>query len=210
MSDTPKYVIGQIVGDVHYKTVRLRPRPRPLSSPVTAPQWFVVAVAPQQEENVRDDLELLGYRIVLPMMTFWQRIPRHRLTVTGPRKRLASRPLFPGYLFLGKDEGHPFDPAKLTKGVVSILATRGQYLRIPDRAMAELLDRDGKGPDYFKEQEAARFLKMIGQEIAIPDGPFAGFVAVIRRASAKGIESEIEAGGKRIRLSLRLEEIEPA
>ena len=58
----------------------------------------------------------LGYATLLPLKTFWKRVPEHkrkktrgpdgRIRATGPKKEKVSRPLFPGYLFVGKNAEH--------------------------------------------------------------------------------------------------------
>lgn len=202
---TRRYVIGETIGEPIFFRSSIVERPRPLPSPVTTPHWYAAAVPERQEQDAAKRLEGLGYLTYLPIVSFWQRVPRHRLSPSGPRKKMVNRPLFPGYIFVAKNPEHSFEPARKTKGVTAILATEGEYTRIPAKAMAVIMGVAIKETD----KAAARFLNLLGKAFTVPDNHlFAGFAAVVRKASITGAICEIATGAARITVSLPVEEVE--
>lgn len=206
MSPALKYKIGDVVGEVHHFTMRLRPRARPLVRPVINPTWFVVATNPKCEEKAREGLEALGYRAFLPMETIWVKIPRHRQKPKCPKKERVERPLFRGYLFLGLDRGiHSFEPAHLTDGVADIIRNNGEYLPVPRGTIESMMKAIETGDHDKTKQEAERLAQLLGQQITIPDGLFLGFLATVMRITKKGVDLEVQSEGQRLKITMGLE-----
>lgn len=204
---TDRYKLSTNPGQVHYGRARLRPRP--LRTPVVSPTWFLVLTNPKCEERAKQGLHALGYATFLPTETVWVRIPKHRQKKDGPTKHKVTRPLFPGYLFAGLDRGiHPFEPIRLTDGVYSIAMNDGQYMAIPDGVIAEMIQRQERGEHDKTIKVAQRLLDLVGTQIIVPDGAFAGFAATVRKATEKKAHLVTEAFGKRVRLTMPLEDLQ--
>ena len=207
MTNLPRFALSADPGQVHYAKARLRARP--LRTPVVSPTWFVVLTNPKCEERARAGLEALGYATFLPTETVWVKNPRRR--VKGePAKVKVTRPLFPGYLFIGKEAEHSFEPARLTDGVYSIITVNGEYLALPGRAMRNMMDEQERGDHDRTIKAAEKLAELIGRQITLNDGHLAGFVATVKRATDKGADLETIVNGKRVKLRLSLDEVQAA
>jgi transcription antitermination factor NusG len=196
-------------GGVHYASIRLRPRARPLRSPVVNPTWYVIATNPKCEEKAKQGLEELGYRVFLPMETIWVKVPEHRQKAKGCKKEKVDRPLFRGYLFFGLDKGvHPFEPAHMTDGVASIIRTGGEYMPVASTIINRLMAAVETGNHDTTAKEAEKLLGMIGQQVTIMEGPLVGFIATVLKATTQELQLELEAFGKRIKTRLPLANVE--
>jgi transcription antitermination factor NusG len=176
-----------------------------LRTPVKNPSWYVVATNPKCEEKAKAGLEDLGYATFLPTETVWARVPKHRQKPGEPKKVKVTRPLFPGYLFVGKEAVHSFEPARLTDGVYGFIMNGSEYLALPTKAINEMIEQQERG-DHDKTIKAAeRLAELIGKQITVPEGHLAGFVATVRKATEKCVYLEAEAFGKRVKLRMALE-----
>lgn len=85
---------------------------------------------PRKEHAAAIGLARQGFDVYLPMA---------RIRTASDRRAWTSEPLFPRYLFARpRARGQPLGPILSTRGVRSIVKTRGQFLRAPDRLIAEL------------------------------------------------------------------------
>jgi transcription antitermination factor NusG len=204
MTNLPRFALSADIGQVHY--ARARVRPRALRTPVVSPTWYVVLTNPKCEERARAGLDALGYATFLPTETVWARVPKHRQKPGQPKKVKVTRPLFPGYLFFGLDKGvHPFEPVRLTDGVYSILMNNGEYLAMPAGTVSGMQEAEERGDHDRTVKAAEKLAELIGQQITVPEGHLAGFVAVVKKATEKCVYLETEAFGKRVKLTMALE-----
>ncbi len=100
-------------------------------SPVT-PQWYALYTRSHCEQLVHDQLSVKGFHLFLPKVSVWSRRGRFR--------RLASVPLFPGYLFLhcAMDKASAVEVIK-TRRLVRILGERWDRLAvIPEAEIAAI------------------------------------------------------------------------
>jgi transcription antitermination factor NusG len=81
------------------------------------PAWHVLWTRSRCETLVRDQLAATGFEVFLPTMDTWSR--------RGTTRRIASVPLFPGYLFLHHALDKTSDvEVRKTRGLVAILGDR--------------------------------------------------------------------------------------
>ena len=134
-------------------------------------QWFAIWTHSHCEQLVHDQLASSGFRVFLPKTCDW--------TMRGGTRRLVSRPMFPGYLFVHEaiDKRSYIDIVS-TRGVVRILGERWDLLApIADdeiAAIEQLASSDflSKPYPYLRE----------GQRARIVEGPLAGLEGVFVRS----------------------------
>ncbi|MDP2086567.1 MAG: transcription termination/antitermination protein NusG [Gemmobacter sp.] len=89
------------------------------------------------------------------------------------------RPVFPGYIFVGMDHGHPiWQPVRMAQGVSRIVGFGDQGpSSVPPGIVAGLMARCG--PDGVLRPVQENF--SVGDDVRIISGPFAEFVTSIDR-----------------------------
>lgn len=134
-------------------------------------QWFAIWTHSHCEQLVHDQLASRGFRVFLPKTSEWSR--------RGGARRLLSRPMFTGYLFVN----HAIDKRSYieivgTRGLVRILGERWDRLApIPDEeidAIQQLASSDFASKPY-------PFLRE-GQRARITEGPLAGLEGLFVRS----------------------------
>ncbi len=94
-------------------------------------RWYLVRTKPNAEATALRNLVRQGYEVYFPRLS--QSLP-HR-----GRWRDRIVPLFPGYLFLGLDEGRqPLAPVRSTTGVACAVRFGSSYALVPDEVDPEL------------------------------------------------------------------------
>ena len=154
-----------------------------MSESVLPKQWYVLRVASNREEQVRDTLvrkvEIEGLqdeiaRILVPT----ERVKR----VRGGRQRVYERKLYPGYVFLemslnengGICEGSWFI-IKETAGVGDFIGTEGKPSAMSDSEVAKMLnqaERPEESPSIQMEFNKGDLVKIKG-------GSFEGFEGTV-------------------------------
>ncbi len=142
-------------------------------------QWFVLRVASNREEQVRDALDrkvqiegvghLIG-RIVVPS----EKVKR----VRGGKQRVYERKLYPGYVFVEMaltEDGSIMDDCwyviKDTSGVGDFIGTEGKPSAMSEVDVAKMLHQTEKPEDTPSIQ--MEFSK--GDQIKVKGGAFEGF-----------------------------------
>lgn len=179
---------------------------KPLGSPVTAPRWFVVYTDPRGEERAVGGLRSLGYAVFAPVETVWRKIPEHKRLPNGPKKEKRCQPLFPRYIFVGLHVGeHSLLPARATDGVADIVTVAGRPVEVSPALIARMQASVGSSDYDQTAKEADALAKLLGQQIQIPEGLFAGFMATVLRIARKTVEVEVSSAGRKFRLTMGLE-----
>jgi transcriptional antiterminator RfaH len=130
--------------------------------------WFVAQLRPHGLRAARDHLHRQGFETFAPTLT--------ASSLRAGGKSQASKPLFPGYLFVGFD---PADPGWIainsTRGVSRLILTDPRKPRpLSAHLMAGLIARcDGAGVILPPDDLA------IGDRIRVLAGPFADLVTTI-------------------------------
>jgi transcriptional antiterminator NusG len=145
-------------------------------------QWYVLRVASNKEEQVRDSLtkkmEVEGVedvgRIVVPV----EQVKRIR----GGKQRVHKRKLYPGYVFMEmepKDDGKIPDKAwfiiKETMGVGDFIGTEGVPTPMRDTDVARMLQEAEKPED----QPSIKVEFHKGDIVKIREGAFENFEGVV-------------------------------
>jgi len=145
-------------------------------------QWYVLRVASNKEEQVRDTLarkmEVESVKSVGRIMVPVEQIKRIR----SGRERVHKRKLYPGYVFMeleAKEDGRIPDEAwfviKETMGVGDFIGTEGVPTPMRDTDVAKMLkeaEKPGDTPNIKVEFEK-------GDVVKIREGAFENFEGVV-------------------------------
>ena len=146
-------------------------------------KWYVLRVAANKEEHVRDALlqrvqmeslsDIIG-RIEVPV----ERVKR----VRGNKQTIHKRKLYPGYVFMEmetSEDGHVQEKAwfliKETAGVGDFIGTEGMPTPMRDTDVAKMLveaEKPEKTPSIKVEFEK-------GDQVKIQEGPFENFEGTV-------------------------------
>lgn len=138
--------------------------------------WYVVMSEPRREIVGLSSLTAGGYRAWLPLCTV---TVRHAGRVVQKRA-----PLFPGYLFVGRDEGQAFAPILTAIGIASVVkagpyplvvrqATLDQVAAVVAAYERALRAPKGEAPPPFHA----------GQKLRVVEGPFTGLDGICTMAA---------------------------
>jgi transcriptional antiterminator NusG len=147
-----------------------------------AMQWYVLRVASNKEEQVRDTLarkmEVEGVKSVGRIIVPVEQIKRIR----GGKQRVVKRKLYPGYVFMEmepKEDGRIPDDAwfiiKETMGVGDFIGTEGIPTPMRDTDVAKMLKEAEKPEDTPNIK--VEFQK--GDVVKIRDGAFENFEGTV-------------------------------
>ncbi|HOQ03658.1 MAG TPA: transcription termination/antitermination protein NusG [Anaerohalosphaeraceae bacterium] len=145
-------------------------------------QWFVLRVASNKEEQVRDALErklkIEGVRSVGRILVPTEQIKRIR----GGKQRVQKRKLYPGYVFMElepKEDGRIPDDVwyviKETMGVGDFIGTEGVPTPMRDTDVAKMLKEADKPEDVPNIK--VEFSK--GDVVKIREGAFENFEGTV-------------------------------
>ena len=138
--------------------------------------WYIALTEPSRETKAKTGIERCGFVCNLP--TFIKSVWAGRT-----RRRLVTRPLFPGYLFVGFHHGNErWDLVRDVSGVRDFLRVKGRPASIPQLAIDAINIKVGELALPPKQRSAYRK----GQEVRVMEGPFAAFLGPIERLSGKG------------------------
>jgi transcriptional antiterminator NusG len=139
---------------------------------VTDGQWFAIWTHSHCEQLVDDQLSTKGFETFLPIVRVWSR--------RAGRQHPASRPLFPGYLFVhmeAADKGSYLEILK-TRGVARLLGERWDRLSPVDDGEVEALQRVSATNQTLLPHPYLRE----GQRVRIDAGPLAGLEGIYLRS----------------------------
>ena len=135
-------------------------------------RWYLVRTKPNAEASALRNLVRQGYEVYFPRLS--QSLP-HR-----GRWRDRIVPLFPGYLFLGLDEGRQaLAPVRSTTGVACAVRFGSSYAIVPDAVILDLLSR--ADPETGLHRLSPPEQLMPGTHVRILAGPFDGLEGVFQR-----------------------------
>lgn len=134
--------------------------------------WFLIQFKPNSHRLAERNLGRQGFHTFLPM----QKVTSRKATKFVD----ASRPLFPGYFFVGCDGASmPWRKINSTVGVAKLVSFAGKPSQIPNDLVDALklrCDETGelKPPQVFKP----------GDDVILTAGPFADFAATVETMAA--------------------------
>jgi transcriptional antiterminator NusG len=187
MSEGPEPMTDEALVEVESAAVEPEPPP-PVAEPVTRPgmRWYVLRVASNREEQVRDALarkvkiegleERIG-RILVPM----QREKR----VKGGQAKLYDRKLYPGYVFV---EMAPDETGRVSEDVWFVVKDTS--------GVGDFIGTDGK-PTEMKPQDVERMLSIVEKSEEAPTlagmaGMNKGDLVKIKEGAFENFEGEID------------------
>ncbi len=158
--------------------------------------WHLLQFKPNAHRLAERNLKRQGFATFLPM---------HETT-----RRKASRfvsnisPLFPGYMFVGVNEGEtPWRQINYTLGVSRMVNLEGDPRPIPKQVISNLMLRC----DTSGKLLAPKSLK-VGDCVEVLTGPFADFVAKIENIEAQQrISILIEFLGQKTKMLVKPEQV---
>jgi transcriptional antiterminator RfaH len=135
-------------------------------------RWYLVRTKPNAETTALRNLERQRYETYLPRLS--QSLPWRGQW----RDRVV--PLFPGYLFLGLDEGRQaLAPVHSTVGVAGVVRFGASYALVPEAVLRDLRARANPATGLHRLALPARLAP--GTPVRIVAGPFDGLEGVFQR-----------------------------
>ena len=132
--------------------------------------WFAIQCHTGLETQVNFNLRRMFIETLLPLAL---RPMRHSRRIA----RMVVRPLFTGYLFARFSIADSLRAVAFSRGVVRVLATRGQPLVVDDAVIASLRER--LGADGCVDLSTAPL--GVGDSVRIAAGPLRGWSGVFER-----------------------------
>lgn len=178
-------------------------------------EWYVCYTTASGERLAKEDLEALGFQVILPLRLEWRRVPAHRRRARPdgtrpPKRQRVERLLFPRYLFVGVlPHWRDFAGMRRSKRVREILCDAyGVPKRLPERVAASLhlVSRIDAAPD--RAAAAAEVAAWIGMRARVVAGPFKGAHGRVVQAGKTGLRIDIEGpNGATFPLNVPLEQL---
>ena len=158
--------------------------------------WYLVQVKPNGYRLAERNLLRQGFQCFQPMARATER--------RGAQFRPASRPLFPGYLFVAFDPARaPWRKINSTAGVARLLSLGNVPQEVPKSLVAELRARlDAEGHVILADNV------QVGDRVEIQSGPFAGFLGEVARLAPEArAHLLVDLMGRRARVTAQLAEL---
>ena len=160
--------------------------------------WYIALTEPSRETKALAGIERCGFVCNLP--TFIKSVWAGR-----SKRRLVTRPLFPGYLFVGFHHGNErWDLVRDVSGVRGFLTTNGRPASIPQGAIDVINAKVSELALPPKLRSSYRK----GQTVRVMEGPFAAFLGPIERLNGKGrVAVMLDVFGRKVPVDLHESEI---
>ena len=129
--------------------------------------WFCARTLPHKEPFAEDNLVKNGFTVYCPRYQKWISSAR--------QKKLVSRPLFPGYLFIQQAENVGFlGIVRRSPGISTIVGVQNSFSVVPDTVILNI--KRGENQSGFIEINHSRFKK--GDKIKLNDERFSDMDAI--------------------------------
>ena len=137
--------------------------------------WYVLQLKPNGLKLAETNLARQGYQTLMPMREISQQ--------SKQRLQSVKRPLFPGYLFFGLDEGQVnWRSVTNTRGVTRVVTgTAGQPAQIPTEVVDGLISAIAQDGLLMTMDDY-----QAGDSVNVINGPFAGWLAEVTAADDEG------------------------
>lgn len=165
--------------------------------------WFAIMCRSGAEFKASDSLRNAGFGIWCPHELV-RRIQRLR---NSAKTVWQNEPYFPTYFFASlQTPSHSFSQINSTDGVIRVVGTAGEPLRIPGEVMAALFemgDEDGLIGEVDATAPKAREKFNPGDRVRFtPDSVFADFIAEIQNDAGPNVRLWVENMGKKTLMSV--------
>lgn len=162
--------------------------------------WYIGLTEPSREMTAAAGL--IGRRFQCYLPTFIKSVWAGRT-----RRRMVTRPLFPGYLFIGMLRGdEQFERVRNeVTGLRNFLKISGRNVVVPYAAIEAIKIKEGELLLPPKQRSAYRK----GQEVRIVEGAFVAFLGPIERLNGAGrVDVLVNVFGRMVPLNLHETQIE--
>ncbi len=160
----------------------------------SALKWYIVVTKSRCERIARENLELQGYKVILPRISIRR---RHR----GVWKNVHE-PMFPGYLFVSLTLGED-DPAPIrsTVGCVGIVRFGLKLQAVPHNVISPFLEIGDTPVEYRESLDK-------GDKVLFEEGPFVGLEAICTMSSGSDrVEVLLSLLGREITVAAELNQL---
>lgn len=144
--------------------------------------WYVVHVQSSCENKVKANLQQRIETLGLKEKIFDILVPTEEVAVQAKnarKKRIMNKKIFPGYILveMAMDE-HTWTVVRQTPGVTGFVGGGNKPVPLGEREVHQIMRQLGMGP--VREQALAPVSFKIGQTVKLVDGPFSGFLCVVK------------------------------
>ena len=160
--------------------------------------WYIALTEPSRENTAAAGL--IGRRFVC----YAPSIIKSVWTATKKR-RLVSRPMFPGYLFVQLHLGNePWNYVRGVPGIREFLKTMGRPVTVPAMAIDKIKLKEGEL--LLPPKDRAEYWK--GKQVEVMSGQFATFLGPIERMTGKDrVKVMLDVFGRGVEVDLHESEI---
>ena len=158
--------------------------------------WYLAQLKPNCANIAKRNLERQGFASFLPLEAYTK--------VRGGKFVAATRPYFPGYIFISIcQKSAPWRAIRSTSGIVRLISFNDTPAKIPQQVMTEILSAsDERGIIHHHED-----LKP-GDQVEITKGSLTGFIGRIDKLTAQNrVWVLIDIMGKETRASVKISDI---
>lgn len=145
-------------------------------------KWYAVHTYVGYENKVKANLEQRIETMGMEDKIFRVLVPiEQRISVKGGRKKIMKRKVFPGYVLIEMilDEQSYF-VVRNTPGVTGFVGSGGNPVPLDDEEVKSILQQIG-----LEERRQVKIDLEVGETVRITDGPFEGFVGVVKEISSE-------------------------
>jgi transcription antitermination factor NusG len=129
--------------------------------------WFIVATKPKQEFIAKQNLELLGADVYLPLCRQKKKVQKQKVEVITP--------LFSGYLFSRFSPVTMFHKIRYTRGVKNVLGSGDGLWTLDNKRIEDIRSREKEGVVVLKKREIPF---RDGDRIEVDEGDFDGWEGI--------------------------------
>ena len=163
------------------------------------PRWYLAQLKPNSARIAEENLGRQGFETFLPLEEHTRRERQRFVT--------ATRPLFPGYIFVRLDTvTGGWQAVSSTRGITRLVRFGAAPAPVPDGMVAALKARCDAAGKLLPAAEIAA-----GDRVRLAAGPLAEFVATVERvAPDRRVWILMEIMGGETRVEARLDQLCPA
>lgn len=151
-----------------------------------AKEWYVIRVASNREERVRDNLLVAVRSKGMEDLITNVLVPTESVTeIKGGKKRVVHRKLYPGYIIVEMElNDNTWFLIKETPGTADFVGSENTPLPMAPHEVENILN----SMNETEEQPQLKIEYSVGDRVKIREGPFANFDGLVDQVNpAKGV-----------------------
>jgi len=159
--------------------------------------WYLAQLKPNCANIAKHNLERQGFKSFLPLESYTK--------VRGGKFTAATRPYFPGYIFISiNSKSAPWRAIRSTNGIARLVSFNDTPAKIPHKIMTDILSASDERGIIQQHKD----LKP-GDRVEITKGSLTGIIGTIDQiAPQKRAWVLIDIMGKETRVSLKKENVQ--